>query len=56
MSTAAVYDLIEVPADYLVFIVMEEWYPQFVYEVPSNLRLFLGALRQCIEVGRLRMV
>ena len=46
----AVYDLIEVPADCLVFIVMEEWYPQFLYEIPGTLRLFLGALRQCIEV------
>lgn len=44
-----VYDLIEVPTDSLVFIVMEEWYPQFMYEVPSTLRLFLSALRQCIE-------
>ena len=46
------YDLIQVPADCLVFIVMEEWYPQFLYEIPGTLRLFLGALRQCIEVRR----
>lgn len=46
----ALYDLIEVPSDYLVFIVMEEWHPQFVHEVPCSLKFFLGAMRQCIEV------
>ncbi|KAI0079924.1 hypothetical protein K474DRAFT_1591059 [Panus rudis PR-1116 ss-1] len=40
---------IEVPSDNIVFIVMEEWSPQLVAETPCNLRLFLGALRQCIE-------
>ena len=46
----AILDLIDVPADNLGFIVMEEWSPQLVSDVPCTLRLFLGAIRQCIEV------
>ena len=43
--------MIEVPKDSIAFIVMEEWSPQLVSETPRTLRLFLGALRQCIEVS-----
>lgn len=46
----AILDLIDVPGDHLGFIVMEEWSPQLVSDVPCTLRLFLGAIRQCIEV------
>ena len=31
--------------------VMEEWSSQLIPETPCTLRLFLGALRQCIEVS-----
>ena len=49
----AILDLIEVSESNLAFIVMEEWSPNFVPDPPSTLRLFLGALRQCIEVSGL---
>ncbi|TCD71876.1 hypothetical protein EIP91_000008 [Steccherinum ochraceum] len=44
-----ILDLIEVPQSNLAFMVMEEWSPNFVPDPPQTLRLFLGALRQCIE-------
>ncbi|EMD38399.1 hypothetical protein CERSUDRAFT_49176 [Gelatoporia subvermispora B] len=44
-----VLDLISVPKYEIAFIVMEEWTSQDVAGVPSNLRIFLGALRQCVE-------
>lgn len=47
----AILDLIEVVANELAFIVMEEWSPNFIPGPPRTLRLFLGALRQCIEVS-----
>lgn len=47
----AILGLIEIPKDDIAFIVMEEWSPQLVPETPCSLRLFLGALRQCIEVS-----
>ena len=49
-SAVAILDLIDVPGDSLVFIVMEEWSPQLVSDVPCTLRHFLSAIRQCIEV------
>lgn len=48
---AAVLDLIQVHKDGIAFIVMEEWAPQHVAGTPCNLRIFLGALRQCLEVS-----
>jgi serine/threonine protein kinase len=36
--------------DNVVFIVMEEWSSQFITDPPCCLKVFLGALRQCIEV------
>jgi hypothetical protein len=50
MGLAAVLDLIEVNKDNVVFIVMEEWSSQFITGPPCCLKVFLGALRQCIEV------
>ncbi|CAL1704456.1 unnamed protein product [Somion occarium] len=44
-----ILDLIEVPKDDLVFMVMEEWSSHLIPETPCTLRLYLGALRQCIE-------
>ncbi|KAK0450906.1 kinase-like domain-containing protein [Armillaria borealis] len=50
MQPAAVLDLVVVPDDDLAFIVMEEWSSQLIADGgPCCLRLFLGALRQCIE-------
>ncbi len=49
-TTLAILGLIEVPEDNLAFIVMEEWSPQLVSDVPCTLRNFFGAIRQCIEV------
>lgn len=46
----AVLDFMEVVKDNIVFIVMEEWSSQFITEPPCCLKVFLGALRQCIEV------
>jgi len=47
-----VLDLIEVEDDDLAFIVMEQWSSQLIDdEVPCCLRLFLAALRQCVEHG-----
>ncbi|KAJ3559114.1 hypothetical protein NM688_g541 [Phlebia brevispora] len=48
--TIPILDLIDDAANNLGFIVMEEWSPQLVSDVPRTLRLFLGAIRQCIEV------
>ena len=50
MGLAAVLDFIEVVKDNLLFIVMEEWSSQFLSGPPCCLNIFLGALRQCIEV------
>jgi len=47
--TIPVLDLLEIVDDELVLIVMEEWSPQLLTDTPCCLRLFLGALRQCIE-------
>ncbi|KAF8077919.1 kinase-like domain-containing protein [Lyophyllum atratum] len=47
--TIPVLDFIEVVDDNVVFIVMEEWSSQLITDPPCCLRLFLGALRQCIE-------
>ncbi|PFH54327.1 hypothetical protein AMATHDRAFT_72830 [Amanita thiersii Skay4041] len=48
--TIPVLDFIEVPKDNLVFIVMEQWSSQLIAdEGPCCLRLFLAALRQCLE-------
>ncbi|RDB21075.1 MAP/microtubule affinity-regulating kinase 4 [Hypsizygus marmoreus] len=47
--TIPVLDLIEVVDDDIVFIVMEEWSSQLITDTPCCLRLFLAALRQCIE-------
>jgi len=47
--TIPVLDFIEVIQDNLVFIVMEEWSSQFITGPLCCLKVFLGALRQCIE-------
>lgn len=47
--TIPVLDFIEVRGDDIVFIVMEEWSSQLITDTPCCLKLFLGALRQCIE-------
>ncbi|TFK42554.1 kinase-like domain-containing protein [Crucibulum laeve] len=48
--TIPVLDLIEVEEDEIVFIVMEEWSSQLIIDDgPCCLKLFLAALRQCIE-------
>ncbi|KAJ7916598.1 kinase-like domain-containing protein [Mycena leptocephala] len=45
-----VLDLIEVDEENLGFIVMEQWSSQLIDdEVPCCLRLFIAALRQCVE-------
>ncbi|THH16353.1 hypothetical protein EW146_g4271 [Bondarzewia mesenterica] len=44
-----VLDLIEARDDKIAFIVMEEWSSQLIPETPCCLRLFLIALRTCIE-------
>ncbi|KAL0946863.1 hypothetical protein HGRIS_013030 [Hohenbuehelia grisea] len=41
--------LLAVPEEALGFIVMEEWSSQLVSVTPCSFRLFLAALRQCIE-------
>lgn len=43
--------MIEAPDDEIGFIVMEEWSPQLINGSPCCLRLFLGAMQQCIDVG-----
>lgn len=50
VRTLAVLDLVEVPECHIAFIVMEEWSSQLIPDTPCCLRLFLGALRSCIEV------
>ncbi|KAF9464732.1 kinase-like domain-containing protein [Collybia nuda] len=47
--TIPVLDLLELVNDDVVLIVMEEWSPQLITDTPCCLRLFLSALRQCIE-------
>jgi len=48
--TIPVLDFIEVNDDDIVFIVMEQWSPHLIPgDGPCCLRLFLAALRQCIE-------
>ncbi|KAG6909689.1 hypothetical protein DXG01_015890 [Tephrocybe rancida] len=47
--TIPVLDLIEVVDDDIVLIVMEEWSSQLITDTPCCMRLFLSALRQCIE-------
>ncbi|KAG6900868.1 hypothetical protein C0993_009986 [Termitomyces sp. T159_Od127] len=47
--TIPVLDFIEVVDDDVVFIVMEEWSPQLITDTPCCMRLFLTALRQCLE-------
>ncbi|KAG6832134.1 hypothetical protein H0H87_002446 [Tephrocybe sp. NHM501043] len=47
--TIPVLDFVEVIEDDLVFIVMEEWSSQLITDTPCCMRLFLSALRQCIE-------
>lgn len=49
-------DFIEIIEDDIVFIVMEEWSSQLLSDTPCCLRLFLGALRQSIEVKALTSV
>lgn len=44
-----VLDLIEVRAHDMAFIVMEEWSSQLIPDAPCCLRLFLMAVRSCIE-------
>lgn len=44
-----VLDLIEVPDDNMVFIVMEEWSPHLITDTPYTLRCFLATLRQHLE-------
>jgi hypothetical protein len=43
--------MIPVLEDEIGFIVMEEWSPQLVTDPPCCMRMFLGALQQCIDVG-----
>ncbi|KAG5727962.1 MAP/microtubule affinity-regulating kinase 3 [Termitomyces sp. T112] len=47
--TIPVLDFIEVVDDDIVFIVMEEWSSQLMTDAPCCMKLFLAALRQCIE-------
>ncbi|KAJ3779279.1 kinase-like domain-containing protein [Lentinula raphanica] len=45
-----IHDLIEIVEDNIAFIVMEHWSSQLVIDdAPCCLRLFLAAIRQCIE-------
>ncbi|KAF5365732.1 hypothetical protein D9758_003295 [Tetrapyrgos nigripes] len=45
-----VLDLVQVPEDDTAFIVMEEWSSQLIPDSgPCSLKLFLEAIRQCIE-------
>ncbi|KAJ4000752.1 kinase-like domain-containing protein [Lentinula boryana] len=45
-----VHDLIEVAEDNIAFIVMEQWSPQLIInDAPCCLRLFLAAIRSCVE-------
>ncbi|KAI0065361.1 hypothetical protein BV25DRAFT_1821753 [Artomyces pyxidatus] len=44
-----VLDFIEVEEDNIAFIVMEEWSPQLLPGAPCCLKVFLQALRSCIE-------
>ncbi|KAG5645228.1 hypothetical protein DXG03_006645 [Asterophora parasitica] len=48
--TIPVLDFVEVEKDDIVFIVMEEWSSQLLADPPCCLRIFLAALRQCIEI------
>lgn len=43
--------MIPVPEDDIGLIVMEEWSPQSLTDPPCCLRMFLGALQQCVDVG-----
>ncbi|KAG6814368.1 hypothetical protein H0H92_010954 [Tricholoma furcatifolium] len=47
--TIPVLDFVEVVEDEIVFIVMEEWSSQLITDTPCCMKLFLSALRQCIE-------
>lgn len=51
IESIAILDMIEAPDDEIGFIVMEEWSPQLINGSPCCLRLFLGAMQQCIDVG-----
>ncbi|EIN07341.1 hypothetical protein PUNSTDRAFT_71694 [Punctularia strigosozonata HHB-11173 SS5] len=42
-------DLIEIPADSVGLIVMEEWSSELIPETPCSLGEYLDAIRQCIE-------
>jgi len=44
--------MIPVLEDQIGLIVMEEWSPQWITDPPCCLRVFLGALQQCVDVGR----
>jgi len=48
--TIPVLDLVEIPKQDVVLIVMEEWSSQ-LFADSCCLKVFLGAMRQCIEVG-----
>ena len=43
--------MIPIPEDDIGLILMEEWSPQLIDDPPCCLRLFLGALQQCIDVN-----
>jgi len=47
--TIPVLAFIRMTDDDIVFIVMEEWSSQLITDAPCCLKLFLAALRQCIE-------
>ena len=51
IKLTAILDTIEAPDDDIGFIVMEEWSPQLLIGSPCCLRLFLGAIRQFIDVS-----
>ncbi|KAF9227884.1 kinase-like protein [Gyrodon lividus] len=44
-----IVNMIDVPADDICFIVMEEWSSHLLPEIPSTLRELLSAIRHCIE-------
>ncbi|KAF9246491.1 kinase-like protein [Melanogaster broomeanus] len=44
-----IVNIIDVPADGICFIVMEEWSSHLLPEIPSTLREFLSAIHHCIE-------
>lgn len=50
VQSTAVLDIIDVPADGVCLVVMEEWSSHLLPVIPSTLRDFLSIIHQCIEV------